>query len=281
MTRRELSDMLYRAALPVYGEREARAVASVVLEDMCGLAPLDVAMHPGETVELTDALRDAAARLSEAVPVQYITGKAHFCGMEFAVADGVLIPRPETEELVEWAVGEAPGNASVLDIGTGSGAIAVAMARRVPGAKVTAVDISRQALDIAEANAAANSSKVEFMQLDILDEKEWGVAGQRFDAVLSNPPYIPLAEKAAMHDNVTRYEPHTALFVPDDDPLLFYRTIARFGVKFLSAGGALYFETHENFGGDVARMLESMGYSDVELRKDMNGRDRMVRGRRI
>ena len=217
-----------------------------------------------------------------------MVGRTEFCGLGVTVSEGVLIPRPETEELVQWIVADVSNGytspePAVLDVGTGSGAIAVVLASLLPLADVGAIDISPVALNIAEANAESNGVDVEFRMADILDPDfvAWtGWSDGAFDIIVSNPPYIPDSDVEAMHGNVTRYEPHEALFVPDNDPLIFYRAIVRLGHKLLKHGGLLYFEIYERAGDDLQRILAAAGYKDITLRKDINGKDRMIRCRK-
>lgn len=269
-TRRDILDRLTAAAEPLYGAAEARQIARMVLSARTGATLTQMVVEPDAGAEIAD-LERIAREIAAARPVQYILGEAEFCGLTFEVGEGVLIPRPETEELVRRIVGTHP--ASLLDIGTGSGCIAVSAARLLPDAEVWAVDISSEALAYAGRNAARSGAKVRFIQADALCMPD---LGRRFEAVVSNPPYIPLSERQSMRRNVTEYEPATALFVPDDDPLLFYRSTARQAHGFLAPGGRLWFEVHEAFANDVARMLAGEGFADVEIHADINDKPRMV-----
>lgn len=217
-------------------------------------------------------------RLAKGQPVQYVEGEAAFYGLSFKVKPGVLIPRPETAELVDWVKSDYSSfnNPAILDVGTGSGCIAVALASALPGAKVSAVDVSDDALAVAYQNANLNGVEVAFSKVDILSQEPVGI----FNAIVSNPPYICNSEKAAMHKNVLDYEPALALFVPDNDPLLFYRRIAQLALTLLQPGGHLYFEINERFGAETVSMLRNLGFSDVSLRADFFGKDRMVRATR-
>ncbi|MDR2911750.1 MAG: peptide chain release factor N(5)-glutamine methyltransferase [Alistipes sp.] len=279
MTRKELIDSLKTAARPVYGEHEAAAVARLVAEVRYGLSRADCALEPEAEVDVGEGVGELLADLAAARPVQYILGEAEFDGLRLAVGEGVLIPRPETEELVRWVAEERADAGSVLDIGTGSGAIAIALARRLPEARVSAIDISGEALRYARLNNERHKAGVEFHQADILDNFQFSIFNFQFDVVVSNPPYIPAAERAAMPANVAEYEPEGALFVPDDDPLLFYRAIARFARRALRPRGALYFEIHEGLAREVAELLKAEGFRDIELRRDINDKPRMIRCR--
>lgn len=230
----------------------------------------DVTLTSGQETLLDDAI----TRLQKQEPIQYILGYSDFCGLRFKVTPATLIPRPETSELVEWIANEATGGASILDIGTGSGCIAISLAHLMPRSKMTAWDISNEALAVATENSKANDCDVTFRQVDIL---AYQPSGEQFDIIVSNPPYIKEVEKEQMHSNVLDWEPHTALFVPDNDPLLFYRTIATKGLSLLKPGGKLYFEINRAHGQETVEMLESLGYTDTELRKDFADNDRMIR----
>lgn len=276
MTIRETIQKIEGAISALYDSREATAVARQVVCRRCGYNFSQLVVHYDDEVQIPD-LESIVAELAAARPVQYVLGVAEFCDLDFTVSEGVLIPRPETEELVEWVVSGAKRGARILDVGTGSGAIAVALAKKVEGAEVVAVDISERALQIAAENVARHSANVTLVKADALGDMTH--LGQ-FDIIVSNPPYIPQSDIAAMHSNVVDYEPHTALFVADSDPLCFYRSIAQNGVKMLRDGGSLYFEIYERFGTQMVKMLEEMGYSDSEVVKDVFGKERMVWSRR-
>ncbi len=261
MRARELYDELLSVASGVYDAREARAAVTFLMERRFGGERLALACDPGRDVAAY-GLDDVTADIVAGRPVQYIAGGAWFDGMWLTVHEGVLIPRPETEELVRRVAEDTP--ATVLDVGTGSGAIAIALARR--GMRVTAVDVSEDALAVARENARLAGVDVAFDRCDILSEIPVG----DFDAVVSNPPYIPLRDLPSMHRNVAAHEPHGALFVPDDDPLIFYRAIARMGVN------RVYFEIYEHFPREVCELLSREGYSGIEVRDDLNGRPRIV-----
>jgi release factor glutamine methyltransferase len=219
------------------------------------------------------------ARLKKHEPIQYILGEAEFYDLKFGVSEDVLIPRPETEELVDWVIKDQPHTgARILDIGTGSGCIPVSLKKNLPEAIVSACDISRTALNRAKRNAAQNQTAIYFFELDILNSSQTRLPHQ-VDILVSNPPYIRLSEKELMQANVLDFEPHLALFVGNDQPLLFYEAIARFGQKNLVPGGLVYWEINEAFGRECCELLRQLGYSDLVLRKDLNGKDRMVKGR--
>lgn len=224
--------------------------------------------------EETSLLDKARFQLEKNVPIQYLLGEAYFYGMKFKIGPGVLIPRPETEELVDLILKEVPeGQFSVLDIGTGSGCIAIALAKHLPKASVTAIDISSVALDIARKNADLNNVKVEFIESDIL---KTGFLENKWDVIVSNPPYVLISEMKNMQAHVVEHEPHNALFVPDKDPLLFYKKIAAVAKQSLNKKGKLFFEINEAFGRDTLHMLKSYEFGNIKLLQDIFGKDRMV-----
>ena len=276
MTIRETIHKIETAISALYDSREATAIARSVVCTRCGFNFSQLVVHYDDEVQITD-LESIVEQLAAARPVQYVLGSALFCDLEFSVCEGVLIPRPETEELVERVAVEAQKGAKILDVGTGSGAIAISLAKMVEGAEVVAVDISDEALRVAAENVARHSANVTLVKADALgDMSELGV----FDIVVSNPPYIPQSDISAMHRNVVEYEPHTALFVADSDPLCFYRSIAQNGLKMVRQGGLLCFEIYEHFGTQVVEMLEQLGYRECEVVKDVFGKERMVWSRR-
>lgn len=274
MTYREL----WRTLEPLYGNGEARAITDYVLDVCFGLSKADILCGAVDemTAEKTAELNKIFGRLTEGEPVQYVLGRAEFSGRWFNVRPGVLIPRPETEELCAWITADSKASASpkVLDIGTGSGCIAITLQLDMPESKVTAWDISADALDVARENAQQLGANVNFVKLDALNAKPEG----EWDVIVSNPPYICEKEKKDMAVNVLEHEPHTALFVPDADPLLFYRAITRLAVQTLSKGGRLYFEINPIYADDTCRMMRAEGMTAVELRSDMYGKQRMAKG---
>lgn len=277
MTRRELMENLRSAGVPVYGEQEAGAIARLVAEKRYGLTRADVALEPLREVDGGPDLGRILSDIAASRPVQYILGTADFYGLELAVGEGVLIPRPETEELVRWITESEPEAKTVLDIGTGSGAIAIALAKNLPQARVTAIDVSQDALVFARRNNETTGAGVTVREGDALDERlDLG----RLDVIVSNPPYIPVAERAEMADNVVRYEPGMALFVPDGDPLVFYRAIAKFARRSLEPRGALYFEIHEQMAHPVVDILAGEGFREIKIKEDLNSKPRMVRCRK-
>lgn len=274
MTYREL----WRTLEPLYGNGEARAITDYVLDVCFGLSKADILCGAVDemTAEKTAELNKIFNRLTEGEPVQYVLGRAEFSGRWFNVRPSVLIPRPETEELCAWITADNKASCSpkVLDIGTGSGCIAITLQLDMPESKVTAWDISADALDVARENAQLLGANVNFVKQDALNAKPEG----EWDVIVSNPPYICEKEKKDMAVNVLEHEPHTALFVPDTDPLLFYRAITRLAVQTLSKGGRLYFEINPIYADDTCHMMRAEGMTAVELRSDMYGKQRMAKG---
>lgn len=264
-----------------YPAGEAAALARWVMEERFGLTLADLMMDKDNDLsplQLQD-LQNITERLLQKEPIQYILGQTTFCGLAFRVQPGVLIPRPETQELVEWICQETPdgerNDRRVLDIGTGSGCIALSLASR--GFKVEAWDISEEALKIARDNASRLALDVNFRKEDILQKDLSGSCESTFDVIVSNPPYICQREAQEMDSNVLDHEPHLALFVPDDDPLLFYRHIAQYAARHLAPGGRIYFEINRAFAHETCRLLESYGFTEVEVRNDQFDNPRMIR----
>lgn len=274
---------LWRLLAPLYGDGEAKAIARMVYEVRYGLSLPDI--YTGKDTQLSAnsqaELDGIARRLLQQEPVQYVLGQAEFGGRVFTVNSHVLIPRPETEELCHWlSEAHLAGDQSpcaVLDIGTGSGCIAVTLAAMHPQARVTAWDLSAEALEVARLNAKRTHVNVSFEQVDALNPPP---TGSQWDVIVSNPPYICNKERARMEANVLEHEPHTALFVPDDDPLLFYRAIARYAQTALKAGGWLYYEINPLYADALQQMLSAMAFHDMEIRTDQYGKQRMLRARR-
>lgn len=261
-----------------YAEGEASAMAKWISSDILHLSTME--LYTGKDMNFSTKewkeVEDILARLKQREPLQYILQEAPFCGLSFHVEKGVLIPRPETEELVEWLVSDCQkaGKVRILDIGTGSGCIPVALAEKLPEAEVASCDISAEALRVAAVNVKRYGGKVTLFQADILQDE---LPDCRVDVLVSNPPYITESERGEMEANVLDWEPELALFVPDTDPLCFYRRIARKGFDWLTEGGALYFEINRAYGAETVRMLEECGYRDIALRKDLSGNDRMIK----
>ncbi len=289
MTLTELA-ALYQDKLNVlYDEGEIHSLFLIAIEEVLGYQKTDYILNKQELVPDTALIRlnNILLGLTKGNPIQYIIGHTVFYGLKFKVNPSVLIPRPETEELVEWvlsvcssrfAIGSAslnsPSIVNLIDIGTGSGCIAVALKKHLPKAYVSAVDISSTALATAKENALLNDVGVTFIEDDILNYAE--TYGSKFDIIVSNPPYIKEYEKAEMHQNVLANEPHTALFVSNEKPLIFYEAIADFALKHLKKDGLLFFEINANLGKETIQMLGNKGFTDIRLRLDMQGKERMV-----
>ena len=276
MTIRQIIHYIRDAVEPLYGLREAEAVARMVVCDRLSFNLSQLVAHYDDECEIPD-VEKIVVELRRGRPVQYVLGRAEFCELQFEVAEGVLIPRPETEELVYHIVETAPRGARILDIGTGSGAIAIALAKLVQDAEVLAVDISTDALAIARRNAEQLGAKVEFVEADALSDLSH--LGE-FDIIVSNPPYIPQSDIVDMRKNVVDFEPHTALFVPDDDILKFYRATAENALRMLRADGSLWFEIYERAGEAICAMLSEKGFSYNEIIEDANAKPRMIWSRR-
>lgn len=271
-----------------YSDSEIRTFGMLILEKITGFSRTQLLVN--KEFRLNNEQNQLASqyleRLKNHEPIQYILGETEFCGLKFKVNPGVLIPRPETEELVEWILTDLPPNplkgeenppfggwGGFLDIGTGSGCIAVSLKKKFPSATISAMDISVEALEVARQNATLNQVDIEFIQDDILNP---ATTTRKWDVIVSNPPYIPASEHHEMDRNVTEFEPHLALFVHDNDPLLFYRKIAAFAAEHLTVRGRLYFEIHQSLGRECCQLLESLGFQSVVLRKDLSGNDRMI-----
>jgi release factor glutamine methyltransferase len=277
----------YKSALQkLYESNETEAITLMVLTDICNLSKAKIKAFPEQELsqQQTQKAANILTQLQTGKPIQYILGKTEFYGLTFNVNPSVLIPRPETEELVEWALASvgnrqsAAGN--ILDIGTGSGCIAISLKKNLPGFKVSAMDISGEALTTAKSNANLNEVDIEFIKADILDPTSLSQISNlksQISIIISNPPYVTLHDKTQMHTNVTDFEPHTALFVPEDDPLIFYRAIADYAVSHLTINGLLFLEINESLGNETVELLKDKGFKNIELRKDMSGRDRMIR----
>lgn len=273
-TRREVLQRISSAIEPLYGAIEARQIAEMVAVECGGVSRNELLVEPNKELEIKN-IDTIIEQLCAWRPVQYVTRRAWFDDMALEVAEGVLIPRPETEELVAWVASEAGPTARVLDVGTGSGCIAIALSRRLAESRVWAMDISPEALAIARRNAQQYAPKVEFIEGDALKDFT-ALVPERLDVVVSNPPYIPQSDRVSMRRNVLDYEPYEALFVEDDDALVFYRQIALAARKMLRSGGKLYFEIYEQYAQQMCDMLGSLGYEDIVVHEDFRLKSRMV-----
>jgi len=279
MTLKEYRNHFKTKLKAIYPDQEVGSFFYLLTEKFLNLKRVDVALdlHRKLTENECIIFNKALQQLEHEVPIQYILGETEFYDLPFKVNPSVLIPRPETEELVDWVIkdfSEVKGPINILDIGTGSGCIAIAIAKNLLNAKVAAMDISAKALKIAKENAHLNEVDISIVEQDILAVKE---LNSTFDVIVSNPPYVKISEKQKMQHNVLLYEPHSALFVSDSDPLVFYRNIAELAHKCLHQKGNLYFEINEAYGNEVVEMLWEMGYVEVVLKNDLFGKNRMIK----
>jgi release factor glutamine methyltransferase len=278
-----------QSLVTLYDVKEIQAITLIAISEVCNLSKAKIKAFP--ELELPphqiEKLQNILSQLTTGKPIQYILGKTEFYGLTFYVNPSVLIPRPETEELVEWVLFSVGGEqwavgseqwavASILDVGTGSGCIAISLKKHLPGFEVSAIDISADALITAKENAELNDVEIDFIQADVLHLKS-EIEHPTFEIIISNPPYITQHDKTQMHTNVTDFEPHTALFVPEDDPLIFYKAIADFAVTHLVPGGLLFFEINESYGKEIVELLTDKGFKNIELKKDIGGSDRLIK----
>lgn len=273
----------------IYDEKEIESFFYLLLESYHGEKRIDLALNPEMEMDASQLVKweSALSELKNQKPIQYIIGETEFYGLPFLVNENTLIPRPETEELVEWIIVESSKSAveslKILDIGTGSGCIAISLAKNLPNAEVFAVDVSEKALAVAQKNAENNKVKVNFVNADILSVTNLNELPTsnfelptHFDIIVSNPPYVRNLEKAEIKPNVLEFEPHLALFVEDTDALLFYRKIAHLASKNLAQNGKLFFEINQYLGKETVGLLENLGFKSIELKKDIYGNNRMI-----
>jgi len=280
----------YKLLNKLYEANEIEAITLLIISQITQLSKASVKAFPERELntEQTEKLKNILTQLQTGQPIQYILGVTEFYGLPFKVNPSVLIPRPETEELVEWILSSIAQSqtlkaestkqftGSILDIGTGSGCIAISLKKNLSAAQVSAIDVSEGALQTAGENAVLNEVQVNFIHADILNIKP-EIEILKSNIIVSNPPYVTLTDKKQMHTNVTDFEPHSALFVPEHDPLVFYRAIAHFAKASLQPGGLLFFEINESYGKETAELLRHNNFVNIELRQDMSGRDRMIK----
>jgi len=288
MTLSDLKTKMKSVLAIIYDQTEIDSFFDILIDYKLRLSKIDFLLSPNTVVTDNDVLffESAIQKLKEEQPIQYILGETEFYGLPFKVTENTLIPRPETEELVDWIVKdcshyeeERRSNLSILDIGTGSGCIPVSLAKNLPKAKVSTVDVSGEAIKVAQQNAALNNVEVSFIHGDILRYTELVSVSHKdkYDVIVSNPPYVRNLEKQEIKKNVLAHEPHLALFVEDDDALIFYRKIAEFALEHLKKEGVLYFEINQYLGKETVKSIKKIGFETVELRKDMSGNDRMIK----
>jgi len=263
---------------PEFGKGEATQLARIVFEDAFSISNF-LRKQELSPIQISQ-LKEIQRRILAHEPIQYILGMTYFYDLKFKVNPAVLIPRSETEELVAWILEDhsTHQNLRILDVGTGSGCIPITLKSKSPNYQVAAVDVSTKAIKVAQENAKMNKVEVDFQELNILNKINWKILPS-YEIIVSNPPYIPEREKSLMRENVLNHEPALALFVTDEDPLIFYRTIIEFGKSQLTNGGWLYFETNEYNANEVEALLFKAGYFDIEKRQDIQGKDRMVKAR--
>jgi len=292
MTIKNFKDHFAGELTHLYPTTEVQSFFSILMEEYLQLQRIDLVMQPDFEIplDILTELNQVVTRLKQEEPIQYILGKTEFYGLPFYVNENVLIPRPETEELVDFVVHEViklqsrkvaesqslrvSESVRILDIGTGSGCIPIALKKQLPSAEVSAMDVSESALKVAQKNAELNQVDINFIQKDILNTTH---LDQNYDLIVSNPPYVRELEKTEMQSNVLNYEPELALFVDNHDPLIFYRKIAQLAKQYLSENGMLFFEINEYLGNETVQLLQSLDFTNIELRKDLFGKDRMIR----
>jgi release factor glutamine methyltransferase len=285
MVLKEILNVFHKELDTIYGNNEVDSFFNILIDYYLNLKRITLVMQPEYTIskEEEQPLFEALSRLKLEEPIQYIIGETEFFGLVFKVNQNTLIPRPETEELVQWIIEDYKDNLEqikILDIGTGTGCIPISLAKNLPKAKVKALDISTKALEVAKQNAELNAVEVDFIEQNILEtcHTELDSASQKFDVIVSNPPYVRELEKAEMKGNVLKHEPELALFVDNTNPLIFYKAITEFATHSLKAGGTLYFEINQYLGAEMIQLLEDFNFKDIELKKDMFGNNRMIKG---
>ena len=276
-------EQFYNKLESKFPQSEIATFFKILIDSYLSIKPVDLVLNPDLklNVEQLKLMKTAEERLHTNEPIQYIIGETEFYGYPFEVTDAVLIPRPETEELVEWITKDLQEqvftNLSILDIGTGSGCIAISLAKNLPNAKISAIDVSEKAIELAQRNAEKNAVSVNFLERDILNTS---VLPHKYTVIVSNPPYVRNLEKAEIASNVLDHEPELALFVDDNDPLIFYRKISELAYSFLEEEGILYFEINQYLGEETINLIKNIGFTTVELRDDFAGKPRMIKAKR-
>ena len=282
MNLKDLQNTFHLELDTIYGKAEVDSFFYMLINSYYKISRLKFAIEPEFSVNSNDAILKALNLLKNEKPIQYILGETEFYGLPFKVNVHTLIPRPETEELVEWIISKLKNKKpeiKVLDVGTGSGCIAISLAKNLPNAKIYALDISKEAINMAKKNAHCNSVDIEFIEANILNDETWNteLKKMKFDVIVSNPPYVREQEKQLMKPNVLNNEPHLALFVSDEDPLLFYKAITGFAVNNLSEKGMLFFEINEYLGKEMIQLLVANNFKNIELKQDIFKKDRMIK----
>ncbi|WP_303318973.1 peptide chain release factor N(5)-glutamine methyltransferase [Flavivirga abyssicola] len=285
MRLKKIQDIFHKELGAIYGKEEIDSFFFILIEAYYSVTRMQLALEPDYKVDDNEIILNALQLLKKEEPIQYIVGDTEFYGLPFKVNDSVLIPRPETEELVDWVLKEAESkqetatNYTILDIGTGSGCIAVSLAKSLPNVEVYGLDVSHEALKVAKQNADLNHVAIEFIEANILDTETFNAEFKnlKFDAIVSNPPYVREREKAFMKPNVVNNEPHLALFVKDENPLQFYEAITRFALSHLKNEGLLFFEINEYLGNDMIRLLKKNNFNNIRLKQDIFKKDRMIK----
>ncbi len=287
MRLKDLKDIFHKELDVIYGEEEVNSFFFMLIEDFYDIHRIELALQPETAITKREQepIFIALDDLKNEIPIQYVLGKTEFFGMQLQVNNKVLIPRPETEELVSLVLQNIKNQQqnfktySILDIGTGSGCIAISLAKNLTNARVYALDVSAEALNVAKQNAELNEVDVEFIKVDILNPETWNLEFKnlKFDIIVSNPPYVRQQEKQEIKSNVLNNEPHLALFVSDNDSLQFYKAIVQIGTNNLRENGLLFFEINEYLGNEMVKLLKENNFNSIELKKDMFGKDRMIR----
>lgn len=284
MRLKDIQDIFHKELDLIYGKEEVDSFFFMILDDYFNIFRIELALKPelSITKEEQGPMFKALDDLKNEKPIQYILGKTEFFGLQFKVNNHVLIPRPETEELVDWILQNAniESELRILDVGTGSGCIAISLAKHLVNSKIIALDISSEALELAKENANLNNVDVKFVKANILDKNINFTRDKKFDIIVSNPPYVKMKDKDQIKPNVLNYEPHLALFVEDKDPLKFFRSISKFAIANLNKEGLLFFEINEYLGNKVKKLLKDQEFRNIELRKDIFGKDRMIKATR-
>ncbi len=284
MRLKDIKDIFNQELDLIYGKEEVDSFFFMLIDDYFNIFRIELALKPelSITKEEQDPIFKALDDLKNEKPIQYILGKTEFFGLKFKVNNHVLIPRPETEELIDWILQNAniESELQVLDIGTGSGCIAISLAKHLSNSKICALDVSSDAIELAKENAILNNVEVEFIKANILNENLNVVQDKKYDIIVSNPPYVRTQDKDEIKPNVLNYEPHVALFVEDNDPLKFFSAISKFACANLKNEGLLYFEINEFMGIKVKRLLEDQEFKNIELKKDIYNKDRMIKATR-